>query len=217
MVEKEYQEKREQMVGEQIARRGVSDLRVLNAFRKVPRHLFVPEGQRRFAYADSPLPIGEGQTISQPYIVAYMTEKLALGPEDKVLEVGTGSGYQAAILAEVAGEVYTIERHGSLVEETRERLQNMGYDQVHIFQGDGTRGLPDQAPFDGVMVTASAPEIPRPLLDQLAEGGKLIMPVGRRGGQVLKLCVRVEGNIETEVLSPVAFVPLIGDHGWKSS
>lgn len=209
----DYQQAREQMVERQIANRGISSPRVLEAFRSVPRHLFVPEHKRELAYSDGPLPIGKGQTISQPYIVAYMTEAMQLTGEERVLEIGTGSGYQAAILGELAAEVYTIERHESLAEVAARRLEEMGYENIHVVQGDGTNGLPEHAPFDAVIVTAAAPEVPRPLLDQLAEGGRLIMPVGSRGGQVLKLYRKVDGEVKTRSLSPVAFVPLIGDHG----
>lgn len=212
----DYQKARERMVERQIASRGIASPRVLEAFRSVPRHLFVPEHKREFAYSDGPLPIGEGQTISQPYIVAYMTEALELTGEERVLEIGTGSGYQAAILGELAAEVYTVERHESLADTASRRLEQMGYDNIHVIHGDGTHGLPEQAPFHGVIVTAAAPEVPRPLLDQLAEGGRLIMPVGSRGRQVLKLYRRQEGEIKQETLSPVAFVPLIGDHGHSS-
>lgn len=216
MAQINFQKKRQRMVENQIARRGVTSNRVLEAFRSVPRHEFVPREQQRMAYQDRPLPIGEGQTISQPYIVAYMTEKLDLDPEDRVLEIGTGSGYQAAILAELVEEVHTVERHRSLAEETRKRLKRLGYDQVHIYHRDGTLGLPEHAPYDGVVVTASAPEVPEPLVDQLAGGGRLVMPVGGRGGQVLKLITKTEDQLQEELLSPVAFVPLIGDEGWSS-
>lgn len=209
----DYQKARERMVERQIARRGIDSSRVLEAFRSVPRHRFVPENKREFAYSDGPLPIGKGQTISQPYIVAYMTDALELQGEERVLEIGTGSGYQAAILGELAAEVYTVERHPDLAKTASRRLQDMGYENIHVIQGDGTEGLPEHAPFQGVMVTAAAPEVPSPLLDQLDEGGRLIMPVGSRGGQVLKLYRRREGDISVEALSPVAFVPLIGEHG----
>lgn len=211
----DYQSARERMVERQIASRSISSARVLEAFRSVPRHLFVPEHKREFAYSDGPLPIGKGQTISQPYIVAYMTETLELTGDERVLEVGTGSGYQAAILAELAGEVYTVERHQELADIASRRLEEMGYENIHVVQGDGTNGLPEKAPFQGVIVTAAAPEVPQPLLDQLDEGGRLIMPVGGRGGQVLKLYRRQEGEITSESLSPVAFVPLIGNHGYS--
>jgi protein-L-isoaspartate(D-aspartate) O-methyltransferase len=212
----DYQQARGRMVERQIARRGITSPRVLEAFRSVPRHLFVPENRREFAYSDGPLPIGKGQTISQPYIVAYMTDALDLQGDERVLEVGTGSGYQAAILGELAGEVYTVERHEELAETASQRLQDMGYENIHVIQGDGTNGLPEYAPFQGVIVTAAAPEVPRPLLDQLDEGGRLIMPVGSRGGQMLKLYRRQEGEISTKTLSPVAFVPLIGKHGYSA-
>lgn len=213
---KDFAAEREKMVEAQIARRGITSPRVLEAFRSVPRHQFVPRGRQDHAYEDRPLPIGEDQTISQPYIVAYMTEKLALRNKDKVLEIGTGSGYQAAILAELAGEVYTVERHRSLAESTAEKLKRMGYENIQVFLRDGTLGLPEHSPYDAIIVTASAPEIPQALLDQLAEGGRLIMPIGGRRGQVLKLSTKKEGEISTEMLSPVAFVPLIGDQGWDS-
>ncbi|MFO7944777.1 MAG: protein-L-isoaspartate(D-aspartate) O-methyltransferase [Anaerolineales bacterium] len=209
----DYQKARERMVERQIARRGIDSPRVLEAFRSVPRHLFVPPNKREFAYSDGPLPIGKGQTISQPYIVAYMTEALELQGEERVLEIGTGSGYQAAILGELAAEVYTVERHQDLAKIASQRLQDMGYENIHVIQGDGTEGLPEHAPFQGVIVTAAAPEVPRPLLDQLDEGGRLIMPVGSRGGQVLKLYQRREDDFSVKALSPVAFVPLIGEHG----
>lgn len=212
----DYRKARDRMVERQIADRGISSPRVLDAFRSVPRHLFVPEHKREFAYSDGPLPIGKGQTISQPYIVAYMTEALKLAPDDRVLEIGTGSGYQAAILGELAGEVYSIERHQSLADTAARRLGQMGYENIHVVVGDGTHGLSEHAPYDGVIVTAAAPDVPQPLLDQLAEGGRLIMPVGSRGGQVLKLYHREEGEITTQTLSPVAFVPLVGDYGHSS-
>lgn len=216
MEQDRYQKQRKKMVQTQIARRGITSERVLNAFREVPRHAFVPPNRRESAYQDRPLPIGEGQTISQPYIVAYMTDRLDIAEDDRVLEIGTGSGYQAAILAEVADQVYTIERHRSLAEETRQRLDELGYDNVHIYHRDGTLGLPEKAPFQAIIVTASAPEIPQALLEQLDDGGRLIMPVGGRGGQVLKLAVRRGEDIQTELLSPVAFVPLIGEQGWDT-
>jgi protein-L-isoaspartate(D-aspartate) O-methyltransferase len=210
-----YQKARQRMVEKQIARRGVDSARVLEAFRTVPRHVFVPERQRQYAYSDSPLPIGDGQTISQPYIVAYMTEALDIQPQDRVLEVGTGSGYQAAILGFLADEVYTVERHPALAEAAEELLQSLGYSNIHIVQGDGTKGLPVHAPYQAVMVTAAAPEVPQPLLDQLDEQGRLIMPVGGRAGQVLQLWTRQGDRYHKESLTPVAFVPLIGDHGWN--
>ena len=198
----------------QIAARGITSQRVLDAFLEVPRHLFVPPNQRLFAYQDGPLPIGLGQTISQPFIVAYMTDKLNLTGDEVLLEIGTGSGYQAAILGLLARKVHTIERHPRLAENARDVLEELGYSNIIIHEGDGTHGLIEHAPFQGIMVTAAAPEVPQPLLDQLAEGGKLVMPVGSRGSQLLQLYRREGGQIICEDLTPVAFVPLIGDHGW---
>jgi protein-L-isoaspartate(D-aspartate) O-methyltransferase len=203
------------MVERQIARRGVTDDRVLDAFYTVPRHLFVPEYQRQFAYSDGPLSIGSGQTISQPYIVAYMTQALELQEGDRVLEIGTGSGYQAAVLAELDCEVHTIERHLELAEKAEKLLKELGYENINIHLGDGTHGLLEFAPYQGVIVTAAAPAVPQPLLDQLADGGRLIMPVGGRSGQILKRWKRSGDHFKEESLSPVAFVPLIGEFGWK--
>ena len=210
----DFQAARKRMVSGQIAARGITSQRVLDAFLEVPRHLFVPPNQRLFAYQDGPLPIGLGQTISQPYIVAYMTDQLRLTGDEVLLEIGTGSGYQAAILGLLAREVHTVERHHHLAEKARELLDALDYSNITIHEGDGTHGLPEYAPFQGIMVTAAAPEVPQPLLDQLGEGGRLVMPVGGRGGQVLQLFRRQGGEIKTEILTPVAFVPLIGDHGW---
>ena len=202
------------MVERQIARRGISSPRILEAFSEIPRHLFIPENQHLYAYADGPLPIGKGQTISQPYIVAYMTMHLNLKGDEKVLEIGTGSGYQAAILGKLAGEVHTIERHSSLAKSASKLLEELGFNNIQVHQGDGTIGLPDFAPYGGIMVTAAAPDVPAPLLSQLADDGRLIMPVGGRIGQVLHLYQRRGKEITREDLAPVAFVPLIGDHGW---
>ena len=214
MSQIDYEAARRRMVENQIIARGITSASVLEAFREVPRHLFVPSNQQVYAYQDGPLPIGLGQTISQPYIVAYMTEKLALNGEEKVLEIGTGSGYQAAILSQLAGEVHSIERHPQLANLARKILHDLGCDNVTVQVGDGTNGLPEFAPYQAIIVTAAGPDVPTPLLEQLGEGGRLIMPVGGRGGQLLKLFCRVEGEIQQEDLSPVAFVPLIGDHGW---
>lgn len=212
--EMDYEKEREQMVERQIARRGIRTERVLEAFRAVPRHLFVPEGRRQYAYADGPLPIGEGQTISQPYIVALMTDLLRLTGEEKVLEVGTGSGYQAAILGELAGEVYTIERHENLARRSRSLLEEMGYVKITVHVGDGTLGLPEEAPFQAVLVTAGGPEVPQTLLDQLADGGRLVMPVGGHTGQMLEVWERKGEECTREAVTPVAFVPLKGKYGW---
>lgn len=210
----DFQIARKRMVEGQIARRGITSPRILEAFLDTPRHLFIPKIQHLFAYEDGPLPIGKGQTISQPYIVAYMTEHLNLGGEERVLEIGTGSGYQAAILGKLAAEVHTVERHPSLAKRAAQLLADLGYENIQVHLGDGTRGLPDFAPYDAIMVTAAAPDVPNPLLDQLADGGRLIMPVGGRGGQMLHLYQRRGEEIIRDNLTPVAFVPLIGDHGW---
>lgn len=211
----DFEAARKRMVERQIARRGLTSPRVLDAFLEVPRHLFIPDNQTPRAYQDGPLPIGNGQTISQPYIVAYMTEQLKLTGDEKVLEIGTGSGYQAAILGKLAREVHSVERHQSLAKTAAELLKKLGYENIQVHLGDGTIGLPDHAPYQAIMVTAAGPDVPSPLLDQLAEGGRLVMPVGARFGQVLRLCRREGGSIHQEELSPVAFVPLIGEHGWK--
>ncbi len=209
-----YDAARRRMVENQILARGITSPSVLQAFREVPRHLFIPSNQQVYAYQDGPLPIGLGQTISQPYIVAYMTEKLALNGEDKVLEIGTGSGYQAAILSQLAGEIHSVERHPQLANLARKILHDLGCDNVTVHVGDGTHGLSEYAPYQAIIVTAAGPEVPTPLLKQLDVGGRLIMPVGGRGGQLLELLQQVGGEIQREELSPVAFVPLIGDHGW---
>jgi protein-L-isoaspartate(D-aspartate) O-methyltransferase len=218
MIFKRDQKKaRLQMVDQQLRNRNISDERVLAAMEQVPRHLFVPDHLKNAAYRDGPLPIGEGQTISQPYIVAYMTQLLDLGPEDKVLEVGTGSGYQAAILAHLAGEVYSVERKKDLALQAQRRLQKLGLDNVHVVVSDGSAGLPEHAPYTGIIVTAAAPKAPEPLKDQLADGGKLIIPVGSRGGQVLERWLRQGEEYQVDQLSPVAFVPLLGNFGWEVS
>jgi len=211
----EYDRARERMVQSQIEVRGISDPRVLAVMRQVPRHLFVPVHIRGSAYRDTPLPIGDGQTISQPYIVALMTEMLELTGEERVLEIGTGSGYQAAILSLLAGEVYTVERLPSLALSAEEVLGQLGYTNIHVRVGDGTLGWPEHAPYDAVIVTAASPEIPSPLLDQLADGGRFVAPVGPRWTQTL-IRVRREGEkFHREYLTSVAFVPLVGEHGWN--
>ena len=212
----DFQAARKRMVEKQIAQRGITSPRILEAFLETPRHLFIPDNQQLYAYQDGPLPIGKGQTISQPYIVAYMTDKLRLTGDEKVLEIGTGSGYQAAILGKLAAEVHTIERHQSLARSATHLLAELGFENIIVHLGDGTNGLPENAPYDAIMVTAAAPEVPLPLLDQLREGGRLIMPVGARIGQVLHLFQKHENQIKKDHLAPVAFVPLIGDHGWDS-
>jgi protein-L-isoaspartate(D-aspartate) O-methyltransferase len=210
-----YKNEREQMVEHQIARKGVKDERVLKAMRTVPRHLFVPKYARSHAYADSPVRIGSGQTISQPYIVALMTELLDVEPKHRVLDVGTGSGYQAAILAELAEEVYSIERHPELAESARQVLVELGYDNVQVVVGDGTRGYPPGAPYDRIIVGAAAPSVPHALLDQLAPGGRLVLPVGPRYTQQLEVWERQEDKFKRSTNIPVVFVPLIGEEGWE--
>jgi len=201
---------REKMVENQIKARGVKDPRVLSALLKVERHRFVPEEYLNSAYSDQPLPIGEGQTISQPYIVALMTELLELKGDEKVLEVGTGSGYQAAILAELAKEVYTIEIVESLASTAKNRLLELGYQNIRVKSGDGYIGWPEAAPFDAIIVTAAPDHIPKPLLDQLKEGGRMVVPVGSYA-QELKKIVKQSGKIETAGIIPVVFVPMTGE------
>lgn len=210
-------EMRHRMVAEQIAARGVRDPQVLNAMLKVPRELFVPAEVRELAYADMPLPISAGQTISQPYIVAYMAEALALRKGDKVLEIGTGSGYAAAVLAEIAAEVYTIERVSALADSAAVTLQKAGYDNVHILNADGTRGWAAHAPFDAILVSAGAPIVPESLKSQLAIGGRMVIPVGsnQRAQELLRITRRADGQFDREDLADVRFVPLIGEHGWE--
>lgn len=215
-MEAEYfRAERERMVEEQIVGRGVRSPRVLEAMRSVPRHEFVPPRHRDLAYTDGPLPIGSGQTISQPYIVALMTELLNPGPGQKVLEIGTGSGYQAAVLAQLAGEVHTVERIAGLGRLASRILRDQGISNVHVHIRDGSLGLPEQAPFDGIIVTAAAPGVADELLEQLNDPGRMVVPVGSRGGQTLQVWERRQGRIEFDLILPVAFVPLIGQGGWK--
>jgi len=206
------------MVETQIRDRGIKDERVIGAMEKIPRHLFVDEGLLNQAYDDTPLPIGERQTISQPYIVALMTEALQLTGREKVLEIGTGSGYQAAVLAELADRVLSIERIASLATRARSIVESLNYFNVLIWVGDGTYGWKDEAPFDAIIVTAGAPAVPDILTNQLAPGGRLIIPVGDRYSQtMMKLTRRSEDpeDIEAEKLGGCRFVNLIGEHGWK--
>lgn len=210
-----YKKARERMVETQIAARGICDERVLEAMRKVPRHLFVDEALRDQAYSDHPLPIAENQTISQPYIVALMTESLELKGGEKVLEIGTGSGYQLAILAELADRVFSIERYPDLGHRANSILRKLGYTNIIIRVGDGTLGWPDEAPFDGIIVTAGTPQIPQPLIDQLAMGGRLVVPVGDRFAQDLIQVRRVAEGIKKTNLGGVRFVNLVGKWGWK--
>lgn len=212
-----FESLRHRMVEEQIIRRGVTNPLVIAAMKKVPRHLFVPKDLIHKAYEDRPLPIGHEQTISQPYIVAYMTQALRLVGGEKVLEIGTGCGYQAAVLAEIAKEVYTIERIAELAEKAKNTLKFLNYNNVHVVVGDGTLGLEEFAPYDAIIVTAGGPKIPKTLIEQLKVGGSLVMPVGEyKYGQTLtRITKGVNGKINEEKLIDVLFVPLIGDEGWK--
>jgi protein-L-isoaspartate(D-aspartate) O-methyltransferase len=195
---------------------GISDLRVLDAVRKVRRENFIPPSLHARAYDNNPLPIGDNQTISQPFIVALMTQSLDPKPGSRVLEIGTGSGYQAAVLAELCSIVYTIERHASLAARARTSLYSMGYNNIYIIEGDGTLGLPEYAPFDRIIVTAAAPRIPQVLVEQLGPGGKLVVPVGGRRVQDLKLVEKARnGRLYRSSLGGCRFVPLIGEHGFK--
>ncbi len=204
------------MVENQIKFRGVKDEATIRAMLKVPRHLFVPASQSDEAYADYPLPIGFGQTISQPYMVAAMTELLKLEPDDRVLEIGTGSGYQAAVLSELSGEVYSIEILEPLAEEAAERLNRLGYANVTVKAGDGYLGWPEHAPFDAIIVTCAPEDVPQPLVEQLKVGGRMCIPVGPDGEQELYLLTKPsEGNLKTEVIFPVRFVSLVRPESGK--
>lgn len=207
---------RTRMVERQLSQRGVRDARVLQAMRDVPRESFVDPGMEEFAFDDSPLPIGEGQTISQPYIVAFMAEAAEISADDKVLEVGTGSGYAAAVLGRIAKEVYSIERHASLAETAQDRLARAGIRNVFVKTGDGTLGWTDAAPFDAIIVAAGGPDIPAALKQQLAIGGRLIIPVGESGEyqSLLKVTRSSEAVYDSMELAPVRFVPLVGAQGW---
>jgi protein-L-isoaspartate(D-aspartate) O-methyltransferase len=212
-----YEEARRAMIETQLRRRGVNEPGVLAAMGAVPRHEFVPPDFRSRAYEDTPVPIGDGQTISQPYIVAAMTASLHLSGNERVLEIGTGCGYQAAVLASLAKEIFTIECRAELATSAAERLARLGYANVHVHCGDGTLGLPEFAPFDAILVAAAAPAAPAPLLAQLAEGGRMVIPVGSVENQELQLFERVSGKTSTTLLEPCRFVPLVGAHGWKES
>ena len=206
----ERADERRAMVESQIAARGVTDTAVLEALRHVPRHRFMPREMQPFAYADRPLPIGEGQTISQPYIVAFMTQALELERGERMLEIGTGSGYQAAVLTEVAAEVYSIEIVPALAERAGALLKELEYEHLHLRTGDGYRGWPEAAPFDAILVTAAPDHIPQPLVDQLAPGGVLVIPVGTREQEILRLR-RTPDGIVRESMLPVRFVPMTGE------
>jgi protein-L-isoaspartate(D-aspartate) O-methyltransferase len=211
----EYLMARKRMVEDQIAARGVKDARVLSAMGSVPRHRFVPLDELAWAYADGPLPIGHGQTISQPFIVALMTELLQVESSDRILEVGTGSGYQAAVLGHLAAEVHTLEVIPELAEQAAQILADPGYANIHVHPGDGSLGWTEAAPYDGILVAAAAPCAPQPLLDELAEGGRMVLPVGGRSVQHLEVWERKGKDFKQQVTIAVAFVPLRGEHGWK--
>jgi len=210
-----YRIERERMVENQLKKRGIHNSQVLEAFRKVPRHQFVPRNLSGEAYTDGPLPIGEGQTISQPYMTAIMTQSAEVVPGDRVLEIGTGSGYQSAILAELGAEVYTIERVPELLEQAREALRQLHYEKLHTRMGNGTLGWEEEAPFDIILITAGAPEIPAPLLEQLAIRGRLVIPLEETYSHVLYVVRRTREGFHKERGERCTFVPLIGKYGWK--
>jgi protein-L-isoaspartate(D-aspartate) O-methyltransferase len=204
------------MVESQLRARGIRDERVLAAMFRVPRHEFVSGEHRDQVYEDHPIPIGEGQTISQPYIVAIMLEALALDPSDTVLEIGTGSGYQTALLAELVRNVYSVERYASLARAAQATLARLGFNNVEVILGDGSSGLPDRAPFDAIVVSAAAPQIPPPLFEQLREGGRMVIPVGPAHAQELQLVRKHEGQPVVTSMEGCRFVPLIGSEGYRS-
>jgi protein-L-isoaspartate(D-aspartate) O-methyltransferase len=213
--ERDFEALRERMVRDQLIARDITDPRVLEAMRHVPRHRFVPPHLRAMAYEDGPLPIGHNQTISQPYIVALMSQMLELTADDIVLEIGTGSGYQTAVLCQLARFVYSLERHPALGERAGSLLDKLGYNNVETHIGDGSQGLADMAPFDAIIVTAAAPAIPGPLRAQMAHGGRLVLPIGDRSQQFLQRVRRLGDSWQIEYLIPVMFVPLYGRHGFN--
>jgi protein-L-isoaspartate(D-aspartate) O-methyltransferase len=212
----DFLEARRQMVASQLRGRGISDQRVLDAMERVPRHLFV-QGGGWSAYEDTPLPIGGGQTISQPYMVAAMTEALSLQGGETVLEIGTGSGYQAAVLAQLCRQVYSIERIPELADQAKRVLQDLGYGNVELVVGDGTLGLPEHAPYDGIMVTAATPSLPPPWIEQLAEGGRIVAPIGDRWTQNLVIAAKEHGGLNQRTSFACVFVPLIGKYGFHET
>jgi protein-L-isoaspartate(D-aspartate) O-methyltransferase len=215
MIDDDFWNARKNMVDNQIAGRGVLDPHLLTVMQSVPRHLFVPREDLPWAHADGPLPIPHGQTISQPYIVALMTELLQVKSTHRILEVGTGSGYQAAVLGQLAAEVHTVEVIPELASQATRILADLGYSNIHVHTGDGSLGWPDAAPYDGILVAAAAPSAPQPLLDQLADGGQMVIPVGSRAVQQLEVWTRAGQKFECKVKLAVAFVPLRGKFGWK--
>ena len=215
----EFEALRDRMIERHIIARGIDNAALIAAFRAVPREVFVSAGFETAAYADAPLPIGSGQTISQPYIVALTVDSAEIGPDDKVLEIGAGSGYAAAIIGQVARQVIAIERHGELARLASERIAKLGYDNVRIVEGDGTRGYPEEAPFDAIVAAASGSHVPQVLLDQLKPGGRIVMPLGAPGAiqELVKVTKRADGSLEQENLGGVRFVPLIGAHGFTEA
>jgi protein-L-isoaspartate(D-aspartate) O-methyltransferase len=215
----DYAREREAMVERQLKRRGITEQRILDAFLDVPREAFISDDFAHLAYGDHPLPIEAGQTISQPYIVALMIEAADIRAGDKVLEVGAGSGYAAAVISRIAERVVAIERQHDLVEVARERLRRLGYDNIEIVEGDGTKGCRDHAPFDAILAAASGSHVPRPLVEQLAPNGRIVMPVGEPGWvqELVKVTKQQDGILKQENLGGVRFVPLIGEEGWKDA
>lgn len=216
MFGSDFEKARARMVQEQLLPRSINDPKTLEAMKKVPRHLFVEDALKNQAYGDFPLPIGRGQTISQPYIVALMTQALGLQGHEQVLEIGTGSGYQAAILSQICEKVYTVERIDTLLVQARKVFDSLHYLNILTKLDDGTNGWQEYAPYDAIIVTAGGPKVPLPLLDQLKDPGKLIIPVGDRGVQDLRLVTKKDGEIIEKTIEYVRFVNLIGDHGWKN-
>jgi protein-L-isoaspartate(D-aspartate) O-methyltransferase len=215
----DFPAEREAMVERQLKRRGIDDRKILDAFLEVPREAFVSPDYAHLAYGDYPLPIEAGQTISQPFIVALMIQAAGIGLRDKVLEVGAGSGYAAAVISRIAAKVIGIERQHDLIEDARQRLAELGFDNVEIIEGDGTKGFPEGAPFDAILAAASGSHVPQPLIDQLADGGCIVMPIGQPGWpqELVKVTKRADGTVERQNLGGVRFVPLIGEEGWKDA
>lgn len=215
----DYVSEREAMVERHLRRRGITEKPIVDAFLTVPREQFVSPEYAHLAYGDHPLPIEAGQTISQPYIVALMIQAAGIGLRDKVLEVGAGSGYAAAVIGEIAGKVIAIERQHDLVVAARERLRRFGYDNVTVVEGDGSRGCPDEAPFDAILAAASGSHVPKALVDQLAPRGRIVMPIGEPGAvqELVKVTKRADGSLDRQNLGGVRFVPLIGEEGWKNA